>query len=62
VDRFEKLLSYRTLERLEEYLLVTQDYRQVARGWRPEVYVEGEVPLTSVGLTLGFDELYRRVL
>jgi len=67
VDRFEKLLSYRTLESLEEYLLVTQDYRQVevfrrARGWRPEVYVEGEIPLTSVGLTLGFDELYRRVL
>jgi len=67
VDRFEKLFSYRTLESLEEYLLVTQDYRQVevfrrAGGWRPEVYVEGEIPLTSVGLTLGFDELYRRVL
>ena len=66
VDRFEKLLAYRGLESLEEYLLVTQDYRQVevhrrAEGWAPEIYTEGEIQLTSIDLTLSFDELYRRV-
>jgi len=66
VDRFEKRLAYCALPSLQEYLLITQDYRQVeiyrrAQGWGPELYTEGDIRLASLDLTLGFDELYRRV-
>lgn len=66
VDRFEKRLAYCGLPSLHEYLLISQDYRQVeiyrrSQGWGLERYTEGEIRLASVDLALGLDELYRRV-
>ena len=65
VDRREKLLSYRRLDSLEEYVLVDQNklwvevYRRTALGWTQEVYGAGEtVRLASVELNLPVVELY----
>ena len=65
LDRFEKFMFYRYLDSLEEYLLVSQDYRQVevfrrADQWRASTYIEGEVPLHSVDLAVAIDAIYRR--
>lgn len=65
LDRFEKFLFYQQLDALEEYLLVSQDYRQVevfrrADQWRATRYTQGEVPLQSVDLAVPIEALYRR--
>jgi len=65
LDRFEKLMFYRQLDTLAEYLLVSQDYRQVevfrrAEQWDATRYTKGEVPLQSVDLAIAIDEIYRR--
>jgi Uma2 family endonuclease len=62
IDRREKLLAYRTLESLRDYVLMAQERRQIEvfrreRGWQREILTEGvlqlgclnaEVPLTTV--------------
>ncbi|MDP2832718.1 MAG: Uma2 family endonuclease [Pseudomonadota bacterium] len=65
VDRREKLLSYRRLESLEEYVLIDQNkawvevYRRTPAGWMQEVYEAGEsVRLASVDLAVPMAELY----
>ncbi|OYY94595.1 MAG: hypothetical protein B7Y41_07145 [Hydrogenophilales bacterium 28-61-23] len=65
VDRREKLLSYRRLESLEEYVLIDQNkawvevYRRTPAGWMQEVYEAGEeVRFASVDLTLPLADLY----
>jgi Uma2 family endonuclease len=65
LDRFEKFMFYRELDSLEEYLLVSQDYRQVevfrrSEQWGAARYTKGEVPLQSVDLAVTIDEIYRR--
>jgi Uma2 family endonuclease len=65
LDRFEKLMFYRQLDSLAEYVLVSQDYRQVevfrrADQWRATSYTKGDVPLRSVDLRVSIDEIYRR--
>lgn len=65
LDRFEKFLFYQQLDTLEEYLLVSQDYRQVevfrrADQWQAARYTKGEVPLQSVDLAIPVESLYRR--
>jgi Uma2 family endonuclease len=65
LDRFEKSMFYRQLDSLEEYLLVSQDYRQVevlrrSDQWHETRYNKGEVQLQSVALALTVDEIYRR--
>ena len=65
LDRFEKFMFYRDLDSLEEYLLVSQDYRQVevfrrAEQWDRIRYTKGEIPLRSVDLAIPIDEIYRR--
>jgi len=64
IDRNEKLLAYRLLPSLVEYVICSQDfpvievYRQKT-GWVAERYVAGQtVMLESVGLELVMDELY----
>ena len=64
-DRFEKALFYRQLDTLEEYVLVSQDYRQLeifrrADQWRCSKYIDGEIPFHSVDLTVNIDDIYRR--
>ena len=65
LDRFEKFMFYQRLDAIEEYLLVSQDYRQVevfrrTDQWQATRYTEGAVPLHSVDLAVTLDELYRR--
>ena len=65
LDRFEKFLFYRQLDTLQEFLLVSQDYRQVevfrrADQWRGDRYTSGEVQLRSIDLAVTIDEIYRR--
>lgn len=65
LDRFEKFMFYRQLDSLEEYVLVSQDYRQVevfrrSDRWSDTPYTEGVIPLQSVDLTVTIDEIYRR--
>jgi len=65
VDRREKLLSYRRLESLEEYVLIDQNkawvevYRRTPDGWVQDVYEAGaSVRLASVDLAVPLAELY----
>lgn len=65
VDRREKLLSYRRLESLEEYVLIDQNkpwvevYQRTPAGWMQEVYGPGEtVRFASIDLAVPMDDLY----
>ena len=68
-DRREKMLAYRTLPSLREYLLVATDRRQVERycrdeqeDWkRVELEEDRSVPLQSIGATLTLAEIYEDV-
>jgi len=67
-DRREKLLAYRTIPTLEEYVLVAQDRVDVtlhrrADGWQPAGFtaLTESVRLESVGLSLTVADIYRRV-
>jgi Uma2 family endonuclease len=63
-DRYEKLMAYRLLPSLQEYVLCSQDFPVIevyrkANNWQPERYTEGQsVMLESVGLELELDDLY----
>jgi Uma2 family endonuclease len=66
IDRNEKLINYRQLPSLEEYLLVSQTapwvgvYRRDVSGhWASEtVQTQGHLTLESVGLTMTLAEVY----
>ena len=65
VDRREKLLSYRRLPSLDEYVLIDQNrlwvevFRRTPAGWTQDIYEAGEVVrLASVGLDVPMAELY----
>lgn len=70
IDRHEKLTAYCRMPSVQEYVLVQQDrmlievYRRQPTGqWLHETYEQPEdvVPLTSVGLTIRVQEVYRNV-
>jgi Uma2 family endonuclease len=70
IDRSEKLLAYKQVKSLKEYVIVSQVRVQVevfrrGRGdrWSPQVLTDlnDELRLESVGLTLTVAEVYRRV-
>lgn len=66
IDRREKLLAYRTLASLREYVLIAQDKRQVEvhrraddGSWQLEILEGGDpLHLECVGATLSLDEVY----
>lgn len=68
-DRREKLVNYRTLESLQEYVLVSQDeikvevYRKDNQGnWSVQTLGKGDdLKLNSVGLTLTMTDIYEDV-
>jgi Uma2 family endonuclease len=69
-DRGDKFHAYQSIESFQEYILVSQDKpyitqyaRQSERTWlRTDIEgMESEVKLTSLGVTLSFDEIYRLV-
>jgi len=63
-DRTEKRLAYQTIERLQEYVLLSQDspYLEIYRRrteWQRESFAETQsVTLESVNLTLVAEERY----
>lgn len=70
IDRSEKLLAYKQIKSLKEYVIVSQDRVRIevfrrGRGgrWSWEVLTElsDELHLESVGLKLTLAEVYRRV-
>lgn len=70
IDRSEKLLAYRQIKSLKEYVIVSQEAVQIdvyrrRRGdpWQWEILteLEDELRLDSVGLTLSVAHIYRRV-
>jgi Uma2 family endonuclease len=68
IDRREKLLNYRLIDSVEEYVLVSQDERRVvvyprAERWKPRIYagLDTAVELRSVDLTVPLIELYADV-
>jgi len=70
VDRTEKLHAYKSVESLQEYVLVSQDawhievHRRATNGeWTREVLTEpdDQLPLASVSLTLALRDVYRNV-
>jgi Uma2 family endonuclease len=68
-DRREKLLAYRTLASLSEYVLISQDEARVEIhrrrgdiGWEKIEYSGPEtIELTSIGLQIGMREIYEGV-
>lgn len=69
-DRGEKMLAYRTLESLQEYVLVSQDkptveqYIKNAEGnWihKATIGLKSVVKFESVGIELILEEIYQRI-
>lgn len=68
-DRGDKFAAYRRLRSLREYVLVSQHerridvYRRQETGWHLEDFGRGEwIELTSIGVALSVDEVYRDAL
>lgn len=69
IDRREKMLAYRTLPSLREYLLIAQDRRQVELYRRADdnswvlttLQDVGALPLQCVQASLTLDEVYKDV-
>lgn len=68
IDRYEKLVAYRLLDSLQEYVLCSQDTAHVEiyrkrTAWQAEYFVAGQsFTLESVGLVVAVDELYEFLL
>ena len=67
IDRLEKFQAYTNLESLQEYILVSQEKKQVTiarrvNDWKTEILTgdEGEITL-SCGTTLNIAEIYDQV-
>lgn len=69
-DRGEKMLAYRTLESLREYVLVSQDkptveqYIKIADGnWihKATIGLKSVIKFESIGIELTLEEIYQRV-
>lgn len=67
IDRREKLLAYRLLPSLSEYILVDSErplvetYRKTAEGWRHEVVTEGTFRVACVDASVTLEALYADV-
>jgi Uma2 family endonuclease len=70
VDRGEKMLAYRTLESLQEYVLVSQDnaiveqYSKNAEGnWihKATIGLQSKVCFESIKIELTLEEIYKRI-
>lgn len=66
-DRGRKFESYRSIEELKVYVLVSQDkplvevFRRDAEGWLMQTYSDGIVQLPEIDAELQVEELYDRV-
>ncbi len=69
-DRGEKMLAYRTLESLQEYVLVSQSkpiveqyFKNTDGNWihKATIGLKSIVTFQSVGITLSLEEIYQRI-
>ncbi|MEM6299614.1 MAG: Uma2 family endonuclease [Bacteroidota bacterium] len=67
-DQNEKLEEYLNIESLQEYFLVWQDTMKIERyrrlegkRWEYAIFREGELPVSSVDVTLKLDAIYKDV-
>jgi len=69
-DRGEKLLAYRTLESLQEYILVSQSkpiveqyFKNTDGNWvhKATIGLKSVVTFESVGITLSLEEIYQKI-
>ncbi len=65
IDRREKMLAYRHIENLREYVLVDQErrwvevYRRTESGWVADLYSpEDEITLDTAKLNFSMDDVY----
>ena len=64
VDRIERLMAYRQIPSLQDYLLVAQDQTRIevfSRGadWKPRVYGPSDlIEIPGLGVTLELDAIY----
>ena len=67
MDRYEKFERSKTLDTLQEYILVEQSMRrfEIYRrrdGWKQEfIHPDDPLVLDSIAQTLTFEQVYRRV-
>lgn len=66
-DRHAKLIAYKSLPSIQEYLLVGSESQEIIMyrresAWRPYHYQSGDVvELKSIGVNFPFDAVYRRI-
>ena len=66
-DRGAKFNAYKTLPSLQEYMLISSQYKAIdvhrrENSWIPYHYQEGDmVELKSLGVSFPFDEVYHRI-
>ena len=69
IDRHEKMVAYKSMASLEEYVLVMQDemrvevYRRKGTEWEARIFTDAQeqLQLSSVSLSLSVSEIYRNV-
>lgn len=67
IDLQEKFTNYTRISSLREYVVIAQDMPWVrlfrrSHAWRPaSYYAEDSLPLSSVGLAIPVQQIYRRV-
>lgn len=67
IDRQEKFLAYKSLDTLQEYILVSQERKEITvarrkNDWQPEVFSGDNFEITlSCGTTLSSADIYDRV-
>lgn len=68
-DRHDKFMSYKNIPTFMEYVMVRQDTKEVETWYREETHLwrettvndSGEVKLTSVGISISLDKVYRNI-
>lgn len=67
MDKTLKLMSYINIPSLQEYIMIEQDFVDIAilrrsEGWFTKHYFLGDaISFESIGLTLSVEEIYHRV-
>ncbi len=68
-DRHDKFMSYKNIPTFMEYVMVRQDTKEVETWYREETHLwrettfndSGEVKLTSIGISISLDMVYRNI-
>ncbi|MBK8668373.1 MAG: Uma2 family endonuclease [Saprospiraceae bacterium] len=68
-DRQDKFMSYKNIPTFMEYVMVRQDIKEVETWYREETHLwrettfndSGEVKLTSIGISISMDKIYRNI-